>query len=177
MHSNFVTWSCKIIASILLINTAIAYAAEDYSVEEFLATAFPNSPPKAAKLWIKKDLKHAIKAIMGRDLNALRINYWQQHQRSAWILETIGKERLITAGLTIQNGKIENIQVLAFRESRGWEIRYPFFTDQFRGATLNPEHDLSRHIDGISGATLSVTAMKKMARLALLLDQKINQAD
>ncbi len=31
---------------------------------------------------------------------------------------------------------------------------------------------LDRHIDGISGATLSVNAMKKMARLALLLHQE-----
>ncbi|RKZ69477.1 MAG: FMN-binding protein, partial [Gammaproteobacteria bacterium] len=32
---------------------------------------------------------------------------------------------------------------------------------------------LDRHIDGISGATLSVKAMTKMARLALLLNHEV----
>lgn len=56
-----------------------------------------------------------------------------------------------------------------FRESRGFEVRYPFFTDQFRGARLREGLDLDREIDGISGATLSVRALTKLARLALLL--------
>ena len=175
MHFNLATWQ-KTTTLILLTSVVIAHA-QDYSVTEFIQKAFPEKEPKSAKIWITAELKPAIKAIMGHNLDALRIKYWQQDQRSAWILEEIGKERLITAGITIQNRAIENIQVLAFRETRGWEIRYPFFTDQFHGATLNAEHQLSQHIDGISGATLSVKAMQKMARLALLLDQKTNQAD
>jgi hypothetical protein len=72
----------------------------------------------------------------------------------------------------INDSRIESVNVLIFRESRGWEVRYPFFTDQFSDATLEENNQLDRHIDGISGATLSVKAMEKMARLALLLHKQ-----
>ena len=112
---------------------------------------------------------------MAHDLGVLRIKYWKKDDRSAWILEEIGKERPITAGIVINDNKIELITVLAFRESRGWEVRYPFFTDQFSDAALKENKQLDRHIDGISGATLSVNAMTKMARLALFLHQEIER--
>jgi hypothetical protein len=64
------------------------------------------------------------------------------------------------------------VTVLAFRESRGWEIRHPAFTQQFKDATLI-DNALDRHIDGVSGATLSVWAMTAVTRLALYLDTLI----
>ena len=73
---------------------------------------------------------------------------------------------------------IERLRVLAFRESRGWEVRYPFFTDQFKGVGLTDGHALDKAIDGISGATLSVRALEKLARLALYLhDQAVARHD
>ncbi len=56
---------------------------------------------------------------------------------------------------------IQDVKVLVFRESRGWEVKYPFFTDQFNQVQLNNEKELNKHIDGISGATLSVNALRK----------------
>jgi hypothetical protein len=70
--------------------------------------------------------------------------------------------------------EILDVKVLIFRESRGWEVRYPFFTDQFKDATLTAERNLDRKIDGISGATLSVNALTKLARLALFLDSYVD---
>jgi hypothetical protein len=139
----------------------------------FIQQVFSGDVPKVSKIWIKKDLKVKIHEIMGHDLGVLRLKYWAKAGRTAWILEEIGKERPITAGIVVNDGKIENINVLAFRESRGWEVRYPFFTDQFSDATLKEDKQLDRHIDGISGATLSVKAMTKMARLALMLHQEV----
>ncbi|RME64612.1 MAG: FMN-binding protein, partial [Alphaproteobacteria bacterium] len=71
------------------------------------------------------------------------------------------------AGFIVDDGRLESVEVLIYRESRGWEIRYPFFRDQFVGARLGADLALDQDIDGISGATLSVRAMQKMARLAL----------
>ena len=70
----------------------------------------------------------------------------------------------------IEDGAIEDVRVLEFRESRGWEIRYPFFTRQFQNARLQGDR-LTQNIDGITGATLSVRAMKRMATAALLLHE------
>jgi hypothetical protein len=75
-------------------------------------------------------------------------------------------------GLVVNADGLELIRVLAFRESRGWEVRYPFFTDQFPGTRLTTDNKLDRNIDGISGATLSVRALEKLARLALYLHQQ-----
>ena len=91
-----------------------------------------------------------------------------------WVLDEIGKELPITTGIIVNNGAIERVRVLVFRESRGWEVRHDFFTNQFKGAGMTKDGRLDRQIDGISGATLSVRAVEKLARVALLLDPRVN---
>ena len=93
----------------------------------------------------------------------------------------MGKERPITTAVVVEheNGisSIREVKVLAYRESRGWEIKQGFFTRQFNGAVLqgkpSGKRRLSKQIDGISGATLSVRALKKVAQIALILDQHV----
>ena len=132
---------------------------------------FRIDPPARRELWIDAELKDEIRGILGHDLGVLRLRYWGRDRRTAWILEEIGKDKPITTGIVVNDGRIEQIKVLIFRETRGWEVRYPFFTDQFTGAALADDNSLDTHIDGISGATLSVNALTHLARLALLLDQ------
>ena len=70
----------------------------------------------------------------------------------------------------------ERVRVLEFRETRGWEVRYPFFTDQFSGAHLsNGQRDaqLDQQIDGITGATLSVRAVTRAVQAALYLSAQL----
>lgn len=140
----------------------------------FISEVFAGKTPKPQILWITRELQQDVRDILGHDLGALRIRYWRHDDTSAWILEEIGKEQLITTGIMIYNDRIERIKVLIYRESRGMEVQYPFFTDQYRGASLTSDHQLDRNIDGISGATLSVRALTKLARLALYLDQHID---
>jgi len=138
---------------------------------EFIEEVFTGVTPQKKRLWIKKDLKQKINDILGHDLSLLRIRYWHDQQRTAWILEEIGKSEPITMGFVVNGGAIEITRVLVFRESRGWEIRHPFFTDQYKDVTLKEDLELNRPIDGISGATMSVSAVNKLARLALMLHQ------
>ncbi|GJM04962.1 MAG: hypothetical protein DHS20C09_09530 [marine bacterium B5-7] len=141
--------------------------------EKFLKQVFGNKPPKPEKLWVTKVLKSDIKSILGHDLNVVRLRYWDDGLKTAWILEEIGRDKPITVGLVVKESKIEQLNVLIFRESRGWEVKYPFFTDQFKQSTLKLDKQLDRNIDGISGATLSVNALTKLARLALYLDSRV----
>lgn len=140
--------------------------------DEFLGEVFDPAPPAPRVLWLKGDIKTTVEQILGHRYPGLRIRYWGDGQRTAWILEEIGKEKPITVGLVVDREGMERIRVLEFRESRGWEVRYPFFTEQFNGVRLTDDRDLDRPIDGISGATLSVRALKKLARLALYLHQQ-----
>ncbi len=135
----------------------------------FIAEVFGGTPPAPGSLWLKGALKDEVRQLLGHDPGMLRVRYWARDGRTAWILEEVGKEQPITTGVVVAGDRIEEMRVLVFRETRGWEVRYPFFTDQFRGATLTGGQALDRPVDGISGATLSVRAMEKVARLALLL--------
>ncbi len=142
--------------------------------DAFLAAAFPKAVPAARVLWLQKNLRAEVTKILDQR-PGMRIRYWQDGGRTAWLLDDIGKDKPITAGFVVQNGAIEQVQVLIFRESRGWEVKYPFFTRQFQKARLNDGGELTRDVDGITGATLSVRAMTRMARVALLLDGHVQQ--
>ena len=160
---------------LLLLLSAHALAGGVYQEPDaFIADVFADDPPKASLIWPDNELKAQIKDILGHDYKGLRIRYWKQDKRTAWVLDEIGKDKPITTGFVISNGRIELVRVLIFRESRGWEIRHAFFTDQFDKASLNKDRQLDRTIDNISGATLSVRAVTKLARVALLLDQAVN---
>ncbi len=158
------------LAIAVALSVGISKAADVYlEPAEFLAQTFEADVPAAKRLWITKPIQLEIREIMGHDLGQLRVRYWPRDQRTVWILEEIGKEQPITTGLIVDAGKVADIRVLIYRESRGWEVRYPAFTEQFKGATLVDHFLLDRRIDGITGATLSVNALTRLARLALLL--------
>jgi hypothetical protein len=164
---------------ILLISTiwlADASARGTYQAPaEFIAESFSGKAPEPKVFWLKDDVKKQIEEILAHKYKGRRIRYWQKDKRSAWILEEIGKKKAITTGIVINSNRIEKIKVLIFRESRGWEVRYPFFTKQYIDSALNKENKLDKTIDGISGATLSVRALTKLARIALLLNKQIQQ--
>lgn len=142
---------------------------------DFINQVFNNHPPKADVLWLDKTLKKKIVNILDHKYKGLRIRYWRTAEKSAWILDEVGKEKSITVGFVIRNEKIELVKVLVFRESRGWEVRHDFFTNQFKQARLQKDQQLDKSIDNVSGATLSVRAVKKLARIALLLDNEIHK--
>jgi len=162
---------CLVLSATLCISVAAKGVYEEPAA--FINRVFADDPPKPKKLWIKKEVKELINEILGHDLNVLRLRYWEKGGRTTWILEEIGRDQPITTGITVNDKKIEEMSVLIFRESRGWEIRYPFFTDQFRGVSIGDKKGLSDSIDGISGATLSVNAVSKLAQLALTLSQYV----
>ncbi len=138
--------------------------------DAFVAEVFGSRPaPKV--LWLTKDIQTQAAAILRHPPAQLRQRYWSDSHRSVWILEEIGKEELITAGFVVVEGRIDHVRVLVYRESRGQEVRYPSFLKQFKEAKLAPGERLDREIDGIAGATLSVAAMERMARLALFFDR------
>ena len=141
--------------------------------DEFIKETFPDGAYEKKVIWPDKTLRHEMAEILGHKYKGLRIRYWIHGTKTAWILDEIGKDKPITTGIVVNDGRIERIRVLVFRESRGWEVRYNFFTKQFDDLQLTDNNELSSTIDNISGATLSVRALSKQARLALLLHRQI----
>ena len=145
--------------------------------EKFLSDGFAGAAPPPKILWLTGELARQAEAVLGHKLAALRLRYWAVGARSAWILDEIGKTEAITAGFVIENQKIVQLKVLEFRESRGGEVRHPFFTGQFIGLSLLENDQLSEPVDGVSGATLSVRAVETMAKFALLLARHVAQGE
>lgn len=138
---------------------------------EFVAAAFPAGPPQVKVVWMTPEIRAELVRILGHEPAQLRQKYWTDGQRLLWIFDEIGKEDAITAGFVVKDGHLEQARVLVYRESRGGEIRYPAFLQQFQGAALGDDKYLNKPIDGISGATLSVNAMIRMSREALYLSR------
>lgn len=156
--------------TITLLLPVLASAASVYETHtEFLSRAFGDATPKPAIVWLSGEKKSSIRELLGHDYPALRLRYWCQAERSAWILEEIGKELPITVGVIVDKDYIQSLRVLTYRENRGGEVAIPAFTDQFNGVALEADGALDANIDGISGATLSVRALTRLASMALYL--------
>jgi len=163
---------------IFLIACVIPIADADDQVylapDAFLAEAF-GTTPQPSILWITAEIQQEVEKILGHPPPRLRQRYWKDGAKTAWILEEIGKEEFITAGFVVANDRIERARVLIYRESRGMEVRYPAFLRQFDGVQLLEQRRLSKRIDGIAGATLSVWAMERMARSALYFHRHVQK--
>lgn len=141
------------------------------TTENFLEKAFGDTDYTPQVAWITPELRSELMDALNRDFPGIRVRYWGNGNRDAWVLEQIGKERIITAGFVTQIGQIVDSYVLEYRESRGGEVRYPSFLQQFVGIALDDSQKLDGHIDGITGATLSVRSMRQMATAALILHE------
>jgi hypothetical protein len=163
----------RAVAAVLLLFILTASAARADTVylapNDFLQQTFTD-PPSAALLWLDNAAQSKLIAVLGHPYAQARLRYWRTQNQTVWILDEVGKDYPITAGFVVVDNHIERAQLLIYRESRGEEIHLPAFLRQFIGAHLDGER-LSNKIDGITGATLSVDAMRRMAQAALVLNQ------
>lgn len=162
-----------IMLSLLLVSANASAKGVYQTPKDFISNAFSGQTPEAKVIWLTAEDKAVISEILQHNYNLMRIRYWQLDQETVWILDEIGKEKPITIGVHVKNRKINHFKVLTFRESRGDEVRHDFYAKQFIDAQLGEDRQLSQHIDGITGATLSVRATTKIARIALWLDTKV----
>ena len=163
-------------AQIVLLAVILSAPASAQTFQEpdaFLAETFAQNVPAPKLLDITPEMQRDIARILRHSYRARQLRYWSDGARTVWILEEIGRYRPITVGLVVSQGTLDTIRVLIYRESHGWEVRHDFFTNQFKGLTLDEQSNLSGRIDGISGATLSVNALRNLARFALYLDRVV----
>jgi len=158
---------------VLLVSAAVWADTTLLAPEAFLRETFGDAAPKPQVLWLDDAAQVKLKIALGHAYPQARLRYWRAAGKTAWILDEIGKEYPITAGFVViadhAQHSVDSARVLIYRESRGDEVRYPAFLKQFQGAQLHDEQ-LDKSIDGISGATLAVGAMRRMAQAALVLD-------
>ncbi len=75
---------------------------------------------------------------------------------------TIGKSMPITFLTTINNdSRVENVDIIKYREPYGGEIQHRTWLSQFIGRRTTSSFKVSKDIDAISGATISVHSVNK----------------
>ncbi len=123
-------------------------AAQNQAVEQALGSAQRARPVRA---WLAKDAG-------GKLLGQVMLD------------ETIGKYELITYAVGFApGGEILAVEVLAYRESHGQEIRFPAWRKQFIGRKGAEQMRFGEAIKNISGATLSCRHVTEgVQRLAVL---------
>ena len=142
--------------------------------ENFLKKLETTDPLNKKKLILKKDQLGKVQIPMGHKYKKRIFTYWSSNDKTVWILNSIGKYKPITAAFLVEACKIKSAHVLIYREQHGYEIKYSAFLSQFSQISINNKTELTNKIDNISGATLSVNSMDRMARTALLLDNFSN---
>ena len=142
-------------------------------IDDFVARAFAQQPPMSM-LWLTPELKQRAKATAGFAPDGARLRYWRDGERTAWIIDRVGKEAPITFGVVVAKDAIVSVEVITYRETRGHEIRAPRFLAQFVDARADTGRTgIDRRIDNVTGATLSVRASIDVARLALFCHRQV----
>ncbi|NKI18987.1 FMN-binding protein [Spongiibacter sp. KMU-166] len=136
----------------------------------FLAEVFSNDVPQVKVLMLNSSSQQQISAVFNRPFPQQRVRYWEKAGRSVWIFDDIGKEGYVptTCGFVVENNAIKQAKVLIYRESRGEQVGEDAFLNQLKGAKA-AGNKLDVQVDNITGATLSVKMMERMARTALAL--------
>ena len=159
----------------LLFSWALCGAEDDEIIAQHVQKTFGGDAPKVIKMWLTDSaLQIDLKKILAREDLPMRQRYYQQGQKRLWILDEIGKDSMITLGILTENNAIVEEKVLIYRETRGGEVQQQAYLKQYNNLTLKDNLELSKNIDGITGATLSCRALTKMARYALRLEKFLN---
>ena len=122
-----------LLTTTLLASSSVSAKGVFQSGPDFVAEVFAPHNPSPSVLWITDDIRQQAEKILGRPVMGLRVRYHQSAGKTAWILNEIGKEMPITIGVVIDQHKIAKVKILAYRESRGGEVRYPAYMAQYQG--------------------------------------------
>ncbi|PCJ32104.1 MAG: FMN-binding protein [Moraxellaceae bacterium] len=176
---SFITRKLKYFIILLfgLINASTAFSAvvpqiEHQSKESFLEEFFGEEEYSWNILKLDQELKDKANKILTHRFGASRIRYWASKDKTVWIIDELGKEMPITMAVGVSNNTIIDFKILVYREERGGEVHNVYFRKRIIGSKLSDD-GLSKDVDGITGATISVTACKRVAELALTFHEQI----
>jgi thiamine biosynthesis lipoprotein len=159
--------------TLLLVMTP-AGAAEYLTRDEALALAFPEGVAVEARtVTATKEEVKALETRLGRKGLAPKFAYFAGRKGGkllgyAVITEARGKSQPFTYMVAADpKGTITTVELLAYRESHGGEIRQRRFLDQFKGKNHESPLKLRSDIHNISGATISCRSITDGIRAVL----------
>lgn len=175
-HGARISGIVALLVTLSLVFNSIAHAETYISLKEGLKLLIPKAErfEKIELELSEQELKQIFSKIGKRfRKNRYEIYEGRTGEKSlglAMILNVTGKERPITFLVAYEKSYgILGIEVLAFRESQGSEIRHKRFLRQFVGKNSQNKLKLNKNINAISGATLSSRAAVYAASKALAI--------
>ena len=84
---------------LLLLPAASPTMERVYQTQDELVAEMFGNLPQAKVLWLIYEIQAEVAKILGHPPWQLRQRYWSDGTRTLWVLEEIGKEKPITAGL------------------------------------------------------------------------------
>jgi Na+-translocating ferredoxin:NAD+ oxidoreductase RnfG subunit len=138
-------------------------AAKQYlTIEEALKQIYPQADQfeRKVELYGAAD-RAAIKEQTGVEVTVRGNRYWiakaKDRVLGVVVMDFVmGKHELIDYAVGVsKDGAVTGIEILEYRESYGYEIRYDKWREQFAGKTRASRLRLNDDIDGITGATMS----------------------
>lgn len=141
-----------------------AFATEYLTVEQAQRTLYPDATSfKDASLQLTTDQMHQVETLSGlpaRSVGWRVFAAYKDNQLLGHVVldDVIGKyERISYAVALSPQAAVQQIEILAYRESHGFEIRSAAWRHQFSGKTAQAGLKVGDGIANISGATLSCT--------------------
>lgn len=151
--------------------------------EQALELAFPNADRIETQTLridakLKTDIQKRIKTLVRFSKMDVHIGMNEGKPMGYAMIHNVkGRVRPITFMVVIgTGGKIQRVEILAYRESHGGEIRYPSFLKQFAGKGILDPIRNKRDIRNISGATISCRSIADGVRVLLSLWEEVYPA-
>lgn len=137
-------------AALVALAPASAYAVNYLSPEQAAQLIFPDADRFDAQTLLPEGGGRALGVRIAKKAGAV-LGY-------VVLDDVIGKVELISYAVGVAtDGSVKQIEILAYRESHGGEIRLPAWRRQFVGKTAAAPLRVGEDIANISGATLSCT--------------------
>lgn len=179
LHSLFLTKNTRtrlplflfalMVCSIFFFSPAFADDEKEIQIQVYLTNkqaleiAFPGADEvEKEKHWLTDDQRKAIGDLSFQTITEQRMTFYVGKKKGKSlgymvIDNVIGKSFPITYMVVLNaDGTVRDVEVMVYREPRGWEVRDKSFLSQFFGK--DSASDL-RGINTLTGATLSVRAM------------------
>lgn len=138
--------------------------------EKALEIAFKNCKIDSFTLFLDKEKKNNLRKMKLPLPLKDSLKFFYGCDNVALIDDVIGKHLPITFMVVLsKNGKVNFVEILAYREPYGGEIRSKYFLSQFKEKTINDSLRVNKEIRNIAGATISVNSITYAVKRTLFL--------
>ena len=133
------------------------YARQYLTVDQSQTILWGKEKLLPLEIKLSTEQQRAIHASSGVKVRQANLEAWKSESGGWFILDyVIGKHEFIDYAIALEgDGAVKGIEVLAYRESYGGDVRHERWRAQFNGYDHTTDLRLNKEIMSITGATMS----------------------